>query len=111
MIEPLLSPRDLERLRTALTDAGYTADGLRGALGLAGLAALARGDLDGVERLTRGGSAAETLARLFLLGRAEPESRVADALHPLDLSAARAADLLLPAAADTVRAGLDVRPY
>lgn len=73
MVEPPLRAGDVESLRTALDAHDYTVDGLAAAWGPAGTAALGRGDVDGLERLTRGGPAVETLARLFLLGEPVPQ--------------------------------------
>jgi methylase of polypeptide subunit release factors len=79
-------------------------------LGLSGEAALSRGDLAGVARLTRGGSPTETLIRLFLLGLPVAESAVEQAMRPLSLADAIAAGLLVGDGAE-IRAGLDLRPY
>src|SRR4051794_26182943 len=96
------------RLRAAL--GGYTVDAVAERLGLAGQAALARGDLDGVRRRVGGPDALATLLRLFVLGADVEVEAAADALAPLRVDEAVAAGLLARGAGG-VRAVLDVRPY
>ncbi len=112
---PQLSADDADRLRQALTAAGYTVDGTARALGLAGQAALERGDLAGAARALDNGAAADRrgadLLRLFVLGRDLPEARAAAALHPLPLASAQRIGLIEPAGPEEVRAALDLRPY
>ncbi|MCW2523334.1 MAG: methyltransferase [Frankiales bacterium] len=110
---PLFPAAVLTRLRYAL-QAHYSSEAVNEALGLAGSAALARGDLLGVERLTRQGSATEAWIRLFLLGQPISESEAVRALAPLGLPDAIGCGLLTSAQAGgaaTVRAALDLRPY
>ncbi|MGX7679876.1 DUF7782 domain-containing protein [Jatrophihabitans sp. DSM 45814] len=108
-MQPLFGPRFVDAMRQAMGEA-YTDQAVSDALGLAGQAAMARGDLSGAERLTRGGSASEIWIRLFLLGLDVESTVAAKALSPVDLGEAVESGLLI-ARAGTVRAGLDVRPY
>lgn len=104
----LFDEREVELLRSAL--AGYTVESVHELLGLAGQAALQRGDLDGVARHLRGDDRLPTLVRLFLLGAEVPEAAARSAVAPLPLESACAAGLLA-ASAGSVRARLDLRPY
>ena len=106
---PLLDPDRIDRLRAAL-QANFTSALVSEHLGLAGEAALGRGDLAGASRLVGGGSHTETLIRLFLLGDLVPAAQVAAALAPLEPADAEAAGLVLPTA-DGVLAAMDLRPY
>ncbi|MDX6211817.1 MAG: hypothetical protein QOF82_904 [Frankiales bacterium] len=103
-------PDDLRRLRQALLAAGYTVDGVPRALSPQAHDALGAGDPAPAVRATRDGSAMSTLVRLFLLGKAVPTQLCASALDPLTLDQAVAMGLLV-ADGDSMRAGLDVRPY
>ena len=107
--QPIFGPAVLDRLGQAVR-ARYGSAAVAEALGLAGEAALSRGDLSGVDRLTRQGSATETLIRLFLLGLPVPRSAAEAALRPLPVPDAEAAGLV-EAADGQVRAALDLRPY
>jgi methyltransferase family protein len=104
----LLDDRQVGLLREALAE--YTVDGVHDLVGLAGQAALARGDLTGLARHLTGGTRLDTLGRLFLLGTHVPEAAARAALHPLPLEEAVAAGLIGPSGAG-VRALLDVRPH
>jgi len=108
VIRPLLDDRDLAALRTALD--GYTVDGVHEAIGLAGQAALQRGDLVGAARALAADDPLETLIRLFVLGETVTEKAARGALHPLPVAQA-AAGGLIKVEEDSVRALLDVRPY
>ncbi|MEO9138689.1 MAG: methyltransferase [Jatrophihabitans sp.] len=110
VIEPLLGPADLARLRTALDD--FTVDAVSQTLGPVGDAALGRGDRAGVARQldTAVDARLAALLRLFLLGAEVEEKDARRALHPLDLAAADAAGLV-GVSAGACRALLDVRPY
>jgi methylase of polypeptide subunit release factors len=101
------APDDVARLRAALFEAGYTVDGCLEALGPLAYAALSRGELVPARRETRGGSAVETLIRLFLLQETVPEK---DAAHSLPLGEALAGHLVTRDG-DEVRALVDIRPY
>jgi len=106
---PLLDPTASSQLREAVNrDFGSAA--VAEVLGLAGEAALSRGDLAGAERLTRDGSPTETLVRLFLLGLPVAETAAEQAMRPLPPAEAITAGLLVGGGAE-VRAGLDLRPY
>lgn len=105
---PHLDPADVERVRGCLTDAGYTADGVRALLGRSAHDALTRGEPEPAARATRDGGELGTLVRLFLLDGCEPEPAVTAALGDLDpLLAGR----VLRRTPDGIVAGLDVRPY
>lgn len=107
-VPPLFDGDGIDRLQTAL--AGFTVDGVHDLLGLAGQAALARGDLAGARRHVPSGDRVATLVTLFLLGGNVDEAAARAALAPLPLEAAAAAGLV-SASAGSVRALLDVRPY
>jgi methylase of polypeptide subunit release factors len=102
----LWEPPDIDRLREALTLAGYTSAGIASRLGPSASAAALRHDYREALRATQSGDALDTLIRLFVCGQSEPAERIAAALHPLHLRAAREAGLI---AGD--RAGLDLEPY
>lgn len=96
------------RLREVLVSARFTEDGIGGLLGPVAGAALERDETTPARRLTAGGSALETLTRLWLLGDAVPSRAAARALPGL-------VEPLLDAGAlgrdgDEVRAELDLRP-
>jgi Methyltransferase small domain len=104
----LLDDREVDLLREALVD--YTVDGVHELVGLAGQAALGRGDLAGLARQLSGDSRLDTLGRLFLLGGVVPEAAARLALHPLPLDRAVTAGLVA-SSGGSVRALLDIRPY
>ncbi|MDT3395172.1 methyltransferase [Streptomyces sp. B1866] len=120
---PTATPDRVARLREALLAASFTVDGLLALLGASAHAALARGEAVPALRATRGGSARETLVRLFLLQRPVAYGRAAAALPVEDCLADGwlvPADGVpdpaghtpadgLPEAA--VRASVDIRPY
>lgn len=96
-------------LRESFQRAGYTADGVQRLLGPVAHAALVRSETVPARRATTGGSALETLVRLFLLQLPVPRA-AADAALPLEAAAA----LGVVGDAGTgehVRALVDVRPY
>lgn len=95
------------RLRAAFLAAGYTADGVLGALGPQAHAALGRGEPEPARRASRDAGPLGTLIRLFLLGDAVPGPALRAALGPVDLDAAAAIGIITPDG----RAGLDIRPY
>ncbi len=97
----------MARLREALAAAGYTHDGVLELLGPAATSALSREEVVPAERATRGGSALETLVRLFALQLPVAEAAARAALPLDDCLAAGIAD----AAGGEVRARLDLRPY
>jgi methylase of polypeptide subunit release factors len=107
---PHLSPAAVDALRTALTRAGYTTDGVRALLGHGAHAALGRGEVEPAFRASRDGGELGVLVRLLLLGASEPDAGVAAALAPLAPADAAAAGLLARSG-DGWAAALDLRPY
>jgi hypothetical protein len=105
--QALLDPAGIERLRTALTSAGYTSTGIAERIGPTATEAARRGDLRAAVRATAGGDPLDTLIRLYICGTTEPEAAVAAAL-PLD--DARSAGLVEPNQ-DGYRAGIELEPY
>jgi methylase of polypeptide subunit release factors len=102
-----LSTSDIERLRDALLAARYHVEPVQALLGAQAHSALARGERVPALRATAGGGPLDTLVRLYLIGAGCAEREVAAAL-PLDV-ALRAG--LVERDGDTLRAGLDLRPY
>jgi methylase of polypeptide subunit release factors len=102
------------RLRAALREAGFTADGLLELLGAPAYAALARGETVPALRATRPGAGDDgplaALTRLFLLRRPVPRSQARAALPDAAFDAALG-DGWLRAEGDDVRATVEVRPY
>ncbi|MFD8615564.1 methyltransferase, partial [Streptomyces sp. NPDC059631] len=96
------------RLRRALLDASFTADGLLDLLGAPAYAALARSETVPALRATRGDTPLETLVRLFLLQQPVPHERVADVLPVED---ALESGWLTRTGGDEVAASVDIRPY
>jgi hypothetical protein len=96
-------------LRDALTAAGFTYDGVAGALGTTGHAALSRNETLPGLRATGGGSPVETLTRLWLLQATVP-ARAVERVLPGLLDRLCAAGLLERSVGE-VRARVDVRPY
>lgn len=97
---------DLAKLREALRRNDFTYDAVAALLGDVAHRALGRGDALPALRATTGGTALETLVRLFLLGTAETPAACERALAPLPVEAG-----LLERHGDGLRAALDVRPY
>ena len=109
-MDPLtLGPVVLERLQGALDAAGYTYDGVAGLLGPTAHAALSRNETTPGLRATRGGSALETLTRLWPLQGAvdldAAEAALPGLVDPLCVAG------LLERSVASVRARVDVRPY
>ncbi|HEX8006263.1 MAG TPA: methyltransferase, partial [Trebonia sp.] len=102
----LLDQPDVLRLREALVSAGFTAEGIAQRLGPEGSMAAARNDFREALRRTAGGDQLDTLIRLFIMGQAEPQAAIAEALKPLPLEAARAGGLI-----NGDEAGVDLEPY
>jgi methylase of polypeptide subunit release factors len=102
----LLQSSDIDRLREALTRAGYTSAGIEARLGPVASAAAARHDFREALRATTSGDPLDTLIRLFVCGQSEPEARIAAALDPLPVDTARAAGLIVGD-----QAGVDLEPY
>jgi hypothetical protein len=97
------------RLREALTVAGFTYDGVAGALGTTAHAALSRNETLPGLRATRGSSPVETLTRLWLLQAPAPVRDVERALPGLLDPLCNAG--MLERSVGEVRARVDVRPY
>ncbi len=97
------------RLREALQQADYTYDRVAELLGRAAHDALARNETTPARRRTSGGSALETLVRLFLLQTGVPRA-AADAALP-GLVDELVGDGLLEVRGGEVVALLDCRPY
>src|SRR4051812_805817 len=108
-VDPQLSPAVVDALRTALTKAGYSTDGVRELLGATAHAALGRGEVEPAFRAARDAGELGVLVRLLLLGGAEPDAAVRAALAPLDPADA-AAPGLLRRAGDGWVAAPDLRP-
>jgi methylase of polypeptide subunit release factors len=107
MAHPALAGKDVTRLRDALAAAGYTVDGVRAVLGPVAAAALNRNETTPGRRATSGGSALETLTRLWPLQQPVPLAAASAALPVEPLVAGG----LLQWDGETVRAVVDVRPY
>jgi methylase of polypeptide subunit release factors len=109
--DALLSPDGIERLRTALTGAGYTSTGIAGRIGPAGTAGMRHNDLRAALVATAGADdPLATLIRLFVCGQTEPEQAVAAALAPLPLADAVEAGLV-ERSGDGLRAALEIEAY
>ena len=109
MIEALLDRAGLDRLRDALTAAGFTADGIAARLGPDLSAALRAGETGLVRRRLPRDDALATLIHLFP-GRATlPEPAVAAALSPLPVADALTAGLLRRTP-DGLTAAFDLHP-
>ena len=104
---PAYDPELAARLRAAFLAADFTADGCLDLLGAAAYSALARSETVPALRATGGGSARETLLRLFLLQHPVPFPAAAAALPVEDCLAGG----WLVRAGDEVGATVDVRPY
>jgi methylase of polypeptide subunit release factors len=107
---PHLSPATADALRTVLSKARYTTDGVRDLLGHGAHAALGRGEVEPAFRASADGGELGVLVRLLLLGAVEPDAAVAAALAPLAPADAVAAGLLRRDG-EGWRAALDLRPY
>ncbi|MEU4567709.1 methyltransferase [Micromonospora sp. NPDC023956] len=106
----LLSPAGIDRLRTALTSAGFTAAGVAARLGPQATAAMGRNDHRAALRATEDRDRLGTLVRLFICEQVEPEGPVAAALAPLTVAEALAAGLV-ERSGGGLRAGIDLEPY
>ncbi|MFE0590173.1 methyltransferase [Micromonospora echinospora] len=106
----LLSPAGIDRLRTALTSAGFTATGVADRLGPQATAAMGRNDYRAALRATEDRDPLGTLIRLFICEQTEPAGSVAAALAPLTVTEALDAGLVEPSG-DGLRAGIDLEPY
>ncbi len=111
-VEPVAggaAPAWVVELRAALQEAGYTYDAVAELLGPRAHAALGRNETTPGLRRTAGGSALETLTRLFLLQVPVARSDADRALP--GLVEALAVDGVLVTSVAEVAARLDVRPY
>lgn len=97
---------DVARLREALTNAGYTAEGVAERLGDDATKAVSRDDFRDALKQTGTGDPLDTLIRLFICGTSEPDDAITRALAPLGIDTARATGLI-----DGNLAGLDLEPY
>jgi methylase of polypeptide subunit release factors len=98
------------RLGDDLRAAGYDTAGVLGALGDSAHRALARGEKVPARRATADGSPLSTLIRVFLLGGAVQRTAMERVLATTGVDAA-VAQGVLESDGDTVRPGLDLRPY
>src|SRR6476659_10202539 len=98
-----------QRLRSALVLAGFTYDAVAEALGPLAHAALGRNETTPGSRATAGGSALETLIRLFLL-QTPVSAAAAEAALP-GLVQRMAVEGILEQTVGEVAARMDVRPY
>lgn len=105
----MLDPATTDRLRSALTEAGFTVDAVFALIGADAHHALGRNETVPARRATRDGSPLASLVRLFQLQLPVPRDAVDAALPGLvePLAAAR----MLEVSAGEVRALVDVRPY
>ncbi|WP_176731671.1 DUF7059 domain-containing protein [Micromonospora rhizosphaerae] len=106
----LLSPAGVEALRTALTRAGFTSNGIAGRLGSQATGGVARNDFRAALRATEDRDPLATLIRVFICDQTEPDAAVAAALAPLTVEEALAGGLV-ERHGDGLRAGVDLEPY
>ncbi|WP_207783723.1 DUF7059 domain-containing protein [Micromonospora globispora] len=106
----LLSPAGVEALRTALTRAQFTSNGIAGRLGPQATGGVARNDFRAALRATEDRDPLATLIRVFICDQTEPESVVAAALAPLSTEEAVAGGIV-ERYGDGLRAGVDLEPY
>ncbi|WP_076471485.1 DUF7782 domain-containing protein [Micromonospora avicenniae] len=106
----LLSPAGVEALRTALTRARFTSNGIADRLGPQATGGVARNDFRAALKATEDRDPLATLIRVFICDQTESEAVVAAALAPLDLAEAVDGGLL-ERHGDGLRAGVDLEPY
>ncbi|WP_435870956.1 DUF7782 domain-containing protein [Micromonospora musae] len=106
----LLSPAGVEALRTALTRARFTSNGIADRLGPQATGGVARNDFRAALKATEDRDPLATLIRVFICDQTEPEAVVAAALAPLDLAEAVEGGLV-ERHDDGLRAGVDLEPY
>jgi hypothetical protein len=80
---PAADPGGCRRIREVLAKAGYTEQGVCGALGVDSLARLRETKLPAMLWRTRGGSPLETLVRLFILGQPADLAELRRAIAPM----------------------------
>jgi methylase of polypeptide subunit release factors len=107
---PLLDVDELSRLREALSQADYTAEGIAARIGPEAVEAVRRNDFRALLHATTDRDPLATLVRLFIAGQIEAEDAVTAALAPLPLSAALGAGLV-ERYGDGVHAGVDLDVY
>lgn len=105
----ILSADLVDRLRDALLRAGFSYDGVAGALGPLAHTALSRNETTPGLRATRGGSPLETLTRLWPLQAAVDVAAAEAALPGLVDPLCNAG--VLERSVGSVRARMDIRPY
>ncbi|WP_433532091.1 DUF7059 domain-containing protein [Micromonospora sp. CA-263727] len=106
----LLSPAGVDALRTALTRAAFTANGIAMRLGPQATGGVARNDFRAALRATADQDPLATLIRVFICEQTEPEAAVSAALAPLSIAEALDAGLV-ERYGDGLRMGLDLEPY
>jgi hypothetical protein len=106
----LLSPAGVEALRTALTNAGFTANGIANRLGPQATGGVARNDFRAALRATEDRDPLATLIRVFICDQTERADVVAAALAPLTIEEALAGGIV-ERHGDGLRAGVDLEPY
>ncbi|GAA3382460.1 DUF7782 domain-containing protein [Cryptosporangium minutisporangium] len=113
MTDPLLSPDQIEGLRTALRDANFTPRGVADRLGETASSALGRGELLAVRHQLRergGDDPLGTLIDLFPTGGTVAEKAADAAFGAFGLAGAISTGLV-EKVADGVRAAIDLSPY
>ncbi|MDM4718068.1 methyltransferase [Micromonospora sp. WMMA1363] len=106
----LLTPAGVAALRTALTRANFTSNGIAGRLGSHATGGMARNDFRAALRATEDRDPLATLIRVFICEQTEPDAAVAAALGPLPIEEALAGGLV-ERHGDGLRMGLDLEPY
>ncbi|MEU4675809.1 methyltransferase [Micromonospora sp. NPDC023737] len=106
----LLSPAGVAALRTALTRARFTSNGIADRLGPQATGGVARNDFRAALKATEDRDPLATLIRVFICDQTEPEAVVAAALAPLDIAEAVDGGLV-ERHGDGLRAGVDLEPY
>lgn len=107
VIDALLDPAGIDRLRAALTAAGYTAEGIAARLGPEATRAVQRNDFRAAIRATAAGAPIDTLIRLFIAGQTVTEAAVSAALPLPDVRDAGLVERYGPG----YRAGVELEPY
>ncbi|WP_018587507.1 methyltransferase [Salinispora arenicola] len=106
----LFSPAGVTALRSALTRANFTSNGIAGRLGSQATGGMARNDFRAALRATEDRDPLATLIRLFVCEQTEPYDAVATAIAPLPVKEALAGGLV-ERYGDGLRRGLDLEPY
>jgi methylase of polypeptide subunit release factors len=103
-------PEDYTRLREALASAGFSAQGVLDALGVAEIHGIRRTDPGLLLRRTGAGRPVDTLIRLFLMERSVPVDAVVAALDPFPVPRLVEAGILTQEAGE-VRAAIRLQPF